>query len=325
MEVDDALIVDRYLGSIIGAAVGDSLGAGYEFTDPAPDDKIEMCGGGPFNWAPGEWTDDTQMTIAILTSLAAGNFSSVGVAEKFIEWYESMPPDIGTQTRMVLGSTTNPDELHVMAAAFLDANPGSAGNGALMRTSPIALIERKERGKIADFASEIAALTHCHKDSINACILWSLAIQEAVNSDVDDDNFDWINTIRNGLVFLDLEDRGRWEKLIEETEKKNPTEFNPNGWVVTAFQAALSAINQASFDNKEPSSHFKESLISAIRIGNDTDTVASIAGAYLGARWGKSAIPVEWVNAIHGYRIFGGELLNAGTLEDLVISTLKGQ
>ena len=59
------LVVDRAIGAGLGSAVGDALGAGYEFTNPAPDDPIEMIGGGPFGWAPGEWTDDTQMATAI--------------------------------------------------------------------------------------------------------------------------------------------------------------------------------------------------------------------------------------------------------------------
>ena len=235
-----------------------------------------------------------------------------------------MPPDIGNQTREVLGSTTNPEELHVMAAAFLDANPGSAGNGALMRTSPIALIDRNDRYKIAAFANEIASLTHCHKDSINACILWSLAIQEAINSNPKSRNFDWIRTVKNGIPYLNFEDRERWETLIEETEEKDPKTFNPNGWVVTAFQAALSVIHQTASSNKDAGrDHFKETLINAVRIGNDTDTVASIAGAYLGALWGKSAIPTEWINKIHGYRLFNSVILDASDLEKLVLRAIN--
>ena len=54
METDRTLIIDRCLGAVIGAAVGDALGAGYEFTNPDDDDQIEMRGGGVFDWAPGD-------------------------------------------------------------------------------------------------------------------------------------------------------------------------------------------------------------------------------------------------------------------------------
>ncbi len=317
METDRALIIDRCLGSVIGAAVGDALGAGYEFTNPDDDDQIEMRGGGVFDWAPGEWTDDTQMSLGVLKALASDDPSYVSVAANFIEWYESLPPDIGTQTRQVLGSTSNPEELHVMASAFLDANPGAAGNGALMRTSPVCLIDLQDRNKIADYATEIASLTHVHKDSINACILWSLAIQEAVHSSSSKTDFNWVDTVRNGLDYLDQNGKKRWEKLIDATEIENPKTFNPNGWVVTAFQAALSVIQQTAI-NDDPSLHFKDTLVNAVKIGDDTDTVASIAGAFLGARWGVTVIPLEWRKKIHGYRLYDSEIFTSTDLEDLV-------
>jgi len=323
METDHALIVDRYLGSVIGAAVGDALGAGYEFTNPTDDDQIEMRGGGIFDWEPGEWTDDTQMTLGILKSLAEDGSSPFSVAANFIEWYNSNPPDIGNQTRNVLESTTNPEELHIMSAAFLDANPGAAGNGALMRTSPVALIARTDRNKIADFATEISSLTHAHKDSINACVLWSLAIQEAVHSTTSGSDFDWVETVRNGINYIEHAEKERWGKLIDDTEIKDPKSFNPNGWVVTAFQAALSVIQQTPIREEDPSSHFKDTLVNAVKIGDDTDTVASIAGAYLGAIWGKSAIPEEWISNIHGYRIYNGESFAVDDLQKLILLALE--
>ena len=50
--VDDATL-ERAVGAVLGSATGDALGAGYEFTNPAPDQEIAMIGGGGFGWAPG--------------------------------------------------------------------------------------------------------------------------------------------------------------------------------------------------------------------------------------------------------------------------------
>ncbi len=50
--------LDRARGVLLGTATGDALGAGYEFTTPAPSTVIDMIGGGVFRWEPGEWTDD---------------------------------------------------------------------------------------------------------------------------------------------------------------------------------------------------------------------------------------------------------------------------
>ena len=66
------LVLDRATGAVCGGAAGDALGAGYEFTNPNLEEEIVMKGGGAFNWAPGEWTDDTAMAVAILDVLAQG-------------------------------------------------------------------------------------------------------------------------------------------------------------------------------------------------------------------------------------------------------------
>ena len=102
-----------------------------------------------------------------------------------------------------------------------------------------------------------------------------------------------------------------------------PGLFNPNGWVVTAFQAALSAIVNTPVPEEQPSDHFRHALIAAVRIGDDTDTVAAIAGALLGARWGTGAIPDEWNTLIHGDRRRGSTQITAGDLEELALGALQ--
>ncbi|MDQ1423317.1 MAG: hypothetical protein QOD72_815, partial [Acidimicrobiaceae bacterium] len=56
---------DRAAGALLGLALGDALGAGYEFGPPTDPATVDMVGGGRLGWAPGEWTDDTEMAICI--------------------------------------------------------------------------------------------------------------------------------------------------------------------------------------------------------------------------------------------------------------------
>ena len=60
-----------------------------------------------------------------------------------------------------------------------------------------------------------------------------------------------------------------------------------------------------------------KALETAIRIGDDCDTVAAIAGSLLGARWGANAIPKEWKEIIHGTRTVGSAIVNFPDLETL--------
>jgi len=320
----DAETLDRCLGAVIGAAVGDALGAGYEFTLPKHDTVIEMKGGGHFDWAPGEWTDDTQMSLAVLEALGEEKGEIHKVAANFLEWFDSNPPDVGTQTREVLGAAELPQDLMAVSAAFMDENPDAAGNGGLMRTSPVPLIDIGNRDVVANYAKDVASLTHAHPDSINACILWSLAIQRAVKDATPlNENFDWIDAVYAGLEFIEKDHRDRWDNIITVSAKSNPRIFTPNGWVVSAFQAALSSIVNTNVPKKNPSSHFRDALVAAIKIGDDTDTVASIAGAFLGARWGESSIPVEWSEKIHGYRVRNSGVLRSGELERMVENAIN--
>jgi len=316
-------VSDRATGAVLGSAAGDALGAGYEFTNPVPDQEITMIGGGGFGWAPGEWTDDTQMAVAILDVIATGSRDLDAIASNFLTWYSAGPADVGIQTSSVLGSAAVPEDLADAAAAFMEANPRSAGNGALMRTAPVALAALDDRTEIARLAGSIASLTHAHPDSVAACVLWSLAIQQAITTAEPDQVFDWEAAVRNGLEHVSEDRRERWDELVTEAVTGPPGLFNPNGWVVTAFQAALSAIVNTVEPEEQPADHLRDALIAAVRIGNDTDTVAAIAGGLLGARWGKAAIPEEWLNLVHGDRRRGSTQITAGDLEELARGALQ--
>ena len=100
--------VDRAAGVLLGGAVGDALGVPYEFaTPPGPTELAEMKGGGLGNFAPGEWSDDTSMAVAIAEVAATGADLTTEaaldeIARGFLRWFDSGPPDIGIQTSAVL-------------------------------------------------------------------------------------------------------------------------------------------------------------------------------------------------------------------------------
>ncbi len=276
-----------------------------------------MKGGGAFGWAPGEWTDDTAMAVAILDCLASGHCDIEEIGNNFLSWYASSPPDVGIQTSAVLSSAYDGAQLIVVGMEFYEKNPNKAGNGALMRTGPVALSALGDRELVASNAEAIAALTHAHPDSTTACVLWSLAIEAAIMTSGIDEPFDWEEAVKDGLSFLDVDLASRWEELIDEAVQGPSMLFNPNGYVVSAFQAALSAIIETPVPVAKPSDHFKNALETAIRIGDDCDTVAAIAGSLLGARWGVNAIPKEWKEIVHGTRTVGSEIVKFAELEAL--------
>jgi ADP-ribosyl-[dinitrogen reductase] hydrolase len=283
---------DRIVGVLVGVGAGDALGAGYEF-GPAFDGPVEMKGGGPFGWEVGEWTDDTQMAICIAENLAGGRLDLVSLGDRFIEW-STQCKDIGNQTRAVLSRASDGATLPDIAAAHHVNHPNhSAGNGSLMRTGPVALAYLGDNAAIAQAATDISSFTHADPLAKEACVLWSIAIAEAIDTGE-------IPDIRAGFAFIPSDRRPIWESVITAAETKNPRTFNPNGFVVTAFQAAWSSIVQTPLPGRR-ADHLSLVLENTVRIGHDTDTTAAIAGGMLGAIHGVSAIPLEWKAIMHGW------------------------
>lgn len=303
--------IDRACGVLLGAACGDALGAGYEFgVAPLPPDSepVRMIGGGLGGFAPGEWTDDTSQTYAIaavaatgadLRTTAALDQIALGIAD----WFAGDPADVGIQTRQVLravGSRPSAEAMTAAAAALHQRTGRTGGNGALMRTSPVALAHLHDPVALVEAAQRVSALTHADSRAGEACALWCLAIRHTILTGTFADP-------RCGVAFLAEDSRAFWIARLGEAERQAPSTFRDNGYVVTALQAAWSAITHTPVPEHHPGEgrfdchHLVDALETAVRIGHDTDTVASIAGAMLGARWGASAIPAQWRRLVYGW------------------------
>lgn len=299
---------DRVAGVVLGSAVGDALGAGYEFGSARLGaEGPQMIGGGLGGFAPGEWTDDTTMAWAVLDVAARGegllsDDALNAIARHFRAWYDSGPSDIGNQTSWVLrtaGPEPTAQRLRAAATEHMATHERSAGNGSLMRTAPVAVAHLGDPAAIVRAATEVSALTHADPRTGQACVLWSLAIDRAVRDQVFD--------IRSGLEWFDDEARDHWAGRIEEAEQGPPDRFSSNVWVETAFLAAWSAIHNTPIPAEDPGRQLVDALTTAIGIGHDTDTVAAIAGGLLGARWGAAAVPTRWRRMCHGYPGLTGE------------------
>lgn len=300
--------IDRACGVLVAAAAGDALGAGYEFAPVTPDLVPAMIGGGLGDFAPGEWTDDTAQAVAIAQIAATGidlrtPEALTAIAQRFADWYAGDPADVGVQTAAVLslaGPTPSGVGMAVAARQVHDRSGRSAGNGSLMRTGPVALAYLDDPAGLVEAAMAISALTHHQDLAQEACAVWCLMIRHSVlHGELPSyaDIAPWVP-------------HPRWEALLVEAEATPPNAFSTNAWAVGALQAAWSAITHTPVPTDEPPcGHLVDSLTAAIRIGHDTDTVAAIAGALVGARWGMSAVPAAWRRLLHGWPgVRGAEL-----------------
>ena len=290
-----------------------------------------MVGGGPFGWAPGEWTDDTSMAIPIAQAAATGADlldESVldGITAAWAGWARQAK-DVGVQTSAVLRGLTEPTAAAARESArrVHERAGRSGGNGSLMRTAPVALAYLDDPDALFEAAKQISALTHFDPEAGEACAIWCLGIRHAVLHGTFDG-------VRDALNRLPADRAAVWAERLDEAEANPPSAFTKNGWVVQALQGAWSAIIGTPVPDDEPASgshpglHLQLALEAAVRGGNDTDTVAAIAGGLLGARWGASAVPAQWRRAVHGWPVDGaGAPTRARQLIDLATLDQQGR
>ncbi|MCY1136384.1 ADP-ribosylglycohydrolase family protein [Actinoplanes sp. Pm04-4] len=302
---------DRAAGVLLSATCGDALGVPYEFASPPAGQAPVMSGGGLGDYAPGEYSDDTQMAVCIAEVAATGADLRTPealdrIAANFLRWRTEGATDIGIQTRRVLdglkghGQAGLGDAMTQAARALHEETGKSAGNGSLMRTGIVALAYLGDPEAMAEAARAVSELTHHDPLAGDGCVLWCAAVRRAVL----DGTFDGL---REGLELIPHERRAQWTTWIDEAEQHPPAQFPNNGFVATALQAAWSAISRTPVPRNDlpagvfACDHLRDALYAAVGAGNDTDTVAAIAGALLGARWGTSGVPLDWQRAVRGW------------------------
>jgi ADP-ribosyl-[dinitrogen reductase] hydrolase len=290
-----SLVTQRAIGAFVGAAVGDALGAGYEFDgagrfssdhpEPVLTGHGEMRGGGTFGWAPGEFTDDTAMAVAFAESLVARD--GLDAADLWARWraWAATAADVGVLTGLALSH----DEPAGAAAAAEESNGGrSAGNGSLMRNVPVALFHHDSPpDEIHALAAAHSALTHHDPDCAVACGLHARMVRAALYGDCA------FAALDEAVAELPTGPRARWSALLRPAWK--PSDAKPqltNGTVWICMAQAVWAVRGAR--------SFADALIRAIDLGGDADTVACVAGSIAGARWGIQGIPSRWTTYVHG-------------------------
>lgn len=299
---------ERAVGTVVGSAVGDALGASFEFGPPGafsvrfpePGAGGEMCGGG--GWDPGEATDDTQITVLVADSLIErGGLDLPDVFARFQRWAASEPKDIGLQTEDVLTSGMPWD---LAAAVHFQVNRRAAGNGSLMRASTSAVFfARDGRQATMDAARRIAALTHGDRAAREGTAVFHELVRRALHG------ADPLAAIPDVLDAVPPGHRERYAAVLAP------------GWhpdQATEFTGAVSPCLGSAVCALRTTGGYEEAVRAAIDLGGDTDTVAAVTGGLAGARYGLDAIPTRWTEPLHvplpGY---GDRVLRLPELLDL--------
>lgn len=283
----DPGVTDRALGPLLGLATGDAVGTTLEFStrDQQPP-LTDMVGGGPFGLAPGVWTDDTSMALALAESLVAnGALDEVDLMDRFLAWWRDgeysvtgVCFDIGMTTA---GALRRFERSRNPIAGETSAD--TAGNGSLMRLAPVMIwgVSRSE-ADMRWVARRQSTTTHGAPACLDACEGFSLLVRDLILGATFEDALHKASTIAAqpeiARIFA-----GSWRS-------KNRDQIASSGYVVHSLEAALWCVAN--------SRSFSEAILLAANLGDDADTTAAITGQAAGALYGRSGIPQPWLERL---------------------------
>lgn len=272
----DPVLEDRVLGAYVGLAVGDALGATVEFMTPAEIKEQygihkEIIGGGWLKLKKGKVTDDTTMSLAMGQAiLDTGTIEAVSIAESFSKWMSNRPVDIGHTVRRGI--------IHYRqkGATQVQKNEYDAGNGACMRTLPIALATLGATPEQIQQASRTQAhITHNNplSDAGTECVIHMIhcALQDCPKTKLKEFAYKL----------------GDDHKQFIFTHRRRE---NPSGFIVETLQAVFQALSETT--------NFESAMVEVINRGGDADTTGAILGMIAGAYYGLDAIPATWRNKV---------------------------
>jgi ADP-ribosyl-[dinitrogen reductase] hydrolase len=276
------------LGSILGLAVGDALGAPFEFRRrtqvafPLPAFELPWMG-----LPPGTWTDDTAMARNLWRSLIehGGALDLDDVRERHLVWLAAGPPDVGNQTSLALheAAAGTPEPAR---AVFERRGPEvSAGNGSVVYCAPLGVARALTPDLLLDEAPALSRLTHWDGRCQTACLAVTTTAAALVRGESED------AAVLNSLaVVSDREGGEELEYLVGEAGRSRQIDGPDQGFCLFTAGIALQVAGE--------SLGFEEGLRYVIGLGGDTDTNAAVAGALLGGLHGRDAIPAEWLQKL---------------------------
>jgi len=276
---------ERAIGSILGLAIGDALGAPFEFQRreriPSPLPAFELTWLG---YPPGTWTDDTALARNLWLSLIehGGRFDASDVRARHVAWLEARPPDVGNQTALAL-LEPGPEPARKV---FERRGPEvSAGNGSVMYCAPLGVVRANEPDRLFDEAPALSRITHWDERCQTACLAVTLAVASLVTGSAPDGAV--IGAVE---AVADRDGAEELEYLVDEAGVGRQIDGPGQGYCLFTAGIALQVVGHGL--------GFEQGLRHVVSVGGDTDTNAAVAGALLGAAHGVDAIPAAWLDKL---------------------------
>ncbi len=296
---------ERAVGSVLGLALGDALGAPFEFRraaqvpHPVPAFELDWMG-----LPPGATTDDTAMARNLVRSLVErGALDTQDVLARHIAWLGTRPPDVGNLTRIVLSRAAEGASDAARDYVEQRGPEVSAGNGSVMYCAPLGVAYALRSDELSVLAPALSAVTHWDERCRTACLAVTLAVAALVRGEPGDD------AVIDAVTAVATREGGEeLEYLVEEAGRARPVDGPDMGFTLfTAGLALRIAAEQLAFE---------DGLRQVVGLGGDTDTNAAVTGALLGALHGRPGLPSTWLDKLQDRGAIEGEALALAELAE---------
>jgi ADP-ribosyl-[dinitrogen reductase] hydrolase len=287
----DAELNDSYRGALLGLAAGNALGVPVEgwprraIRERFPQGVAEID--------PAEagrpWDDDTAQAVVLSEAiLETRELDLHDLGRRLVRWASENGRGIGNQTRRVITQLAAGASAEEAARSVWEqSGRNAAGNGAVMRSAPVALRWRTSGARLVAESLKSAIVTHYDPRCQWSVVAFNSALA-LVLSGAEPDLASLASLVEEAGGPREVADgiRDADGCRLEQLELDGPA----MGYTIKAMQVGLWALQQR--DN------FEGALASAIEAGGDTDTNGAVAGAMLGARFGASRIPERWTKRL---------------------------
>ncbi len=311
-------LLDKFKGSLLGVAIGDTLGHPFEgilwreiHSNFKDFNEFITNNRNLFN----TYTDDTQLTIHTAKALIQGNgFRTDNFIREYVLWLEDPPIGPG------YGCISSIRKLK-HGIPWEQASSNSGGNGTVMRIAPIGLFYCKDINELKSYATKSSIITHSHPAASAGAIVIARAIAFLINKNPEssfsiEEFFDVMTSSISGSQ------EEVWEEFIRILDKlKSNLDMPIEAGLIKFSQAGvkspffieqylgqafvhpytISTVVCSIFIFLRNLSSFQDCIFELATAGGDSDTAGAIGGSLAGAYFGYKNIPVELTKMVKDY------------------------
>lgn len=270
--------IENIVGCFLGLAVGDALGVPVEFksrTYLKANPVKEMIGYGVWEQPSGTWSDDSSLAFCLAESLLHG-YDLNDIAQKSAQWMQTgywsahdEVFDIGGTTRIALSRILQGEDARFSG----ETEERSNGNGSLMKIAPASLyFANASDEELFTAIKAISSITHAHFRSVFGCYIFSIYIAELLKG--EDKNIALKNTATRVREFarkqgFNPKEVALYTRILEDMlPSLREEDIYSGGYVVHTLEASIWCLLTTT--------SYKDAVLKAVNLGDDTDTTACV-------------------------------------------------